>query len=272
MSQPFESRSAKRARISNNFNIVRNVLSQLRTLGGTTFENVCHWIPVVAVQRFDLPIVSFETLLAKHSQELDLQVTHRNHQLFFCIGHGLQQCNARSDVLPSFFVERMNACGYPLSSIPPQPVFSLPSSLQDTNFNNWYGGNLTAWPIEMVSPGIAFRTWTLSWLFCALISEAVHGPADGRFPFVAGFIIALNLAQIWIQCVEAVHDALNLPRFQHVDPNPPNLHWEAEVQEAIMDEAFRSPQQTNVSALVQLFLAIDPFIDHRALWTSNGFA
>jgi PIF1-like helicase len=127
------------------------------------------------------------------------------------------------------------------------------------DFTSWYGADLTAWPIQMRQGQGEFYRWTLSWLYCALLSEAHHGIV-GRFPFVDGFLSARQLSGAdWLTCVQAVTSALL--RIQPPLPRtPPQRHWSTLEQETAIDLAF-GIQPSMTEALTRLFQSLHGIVD-----------
>lgn len=139
------------------------------------------------------------------------------------------------------------------------------SVLQEINFGNWFGGDLRHWPIVMVGENEDFSTWTLSWLYCALICEGFH-ESPGRFPFVRGAFLQLVGAQHWNDCVRTIREVISSgdDRFAGISPNSPSMHWDADVQEGMCISAM----ELNPNCFQQLFSALQEVVNVDALRTS----
>ena len=136
--------------------------------------------------------------------------------------------------------------GHPRNSPPPPPP-SPPqpphAPVHSPNWSSWFGADLTVWPPRGVGAHGQGQVATLSWIYCALMSEAVGGPAFPytRLPaFLATQVnneithMEFHLAAEWPRWVALFTAACaNDPRVdaQHL---PPQLHWIAPLQDEVV--------------------------------------
>jgi hypothetical protein len=126
---------------------------------------------------------------------------------------------------------------------PPPPYQVAHAPVAQPVWSSWFGADLTVWPPRGIGAGGQGSAATLSWIYCALMSEAVGGPA---FPYtrLPAFLtthvrneqtgMEFDLATEWPRWVAVFTTACADDARVAAQPLPPQLHWSGPLQDDIV--------------------------------------